>query len=94
MELSNLAKNIIKHGSVKLRILRSGMYQQITFDVKEVKSGNVQYKELFTTRMIDVSELTRVANEVGLPVAAQNAVAFPEGTTVQDFINSLSSMPT
>ncbi len=70
------------------------MYQQITFDVKEVRSGNVQYKELFTNRMIDVSELTRVANEVGLPVAAQNAVAFPEGTTMQDFIDPSSSVPT
>ncbi len=89
-----MAKDIIKRGSVKLRILRSGMYQQITFDVKEVKSGNVFYNELFTNRMIDVSELTRVANEVGLPVAAQNAIAFPEGTTMQDFINSPSSMST
>ena len=64
------------------------MYQQITFEIKEVISGNIQYPELFTTRLIDISELTRIANETGLPVAAQNAVAFPEGTSASDFNNT------
>ena len=72
-------------GSIKIRVVRSGMFQQLTFTVKKVKLGNIEYIELFTERQIDMSELTRVANEVGLPIQAENGQAFPKGTTAQDF---------
>ena len=61
------------------------MYQQITFSIREVKSGNIIYVELFSDRLIDLSELKRLAKEFNMPVATQNTVAFPEGTSLIDF---------
>jgi hypothetical protein len=78
---------VIRNGSVKLRVVRSGMYQQLTFSVKQVKLGNITYTELFTDRMVDLTELTRVANTLGLPVEAHNGKAFPKGTSATDFQN-------
>lgn len=83
--MSQRAKEIIKAGSVKLRVVRSGMFQQLTFVVKRSHHGNITYIELYTDRMVDLSELTRIAGEIGLPVAAQNGHAFPKGKSVQDF---------
>ena len=87
MELSYDAQNILKKGSVKIRVVRSGMFQQMTFKVKRVILGNVTYAELYIDRMIDVSELSRIANEVGLPVESQNGKAFPKSTSAADFQN-------
>ncbi len=85
MEIPEISKAILKRGTVKVRVIRSGMYQQITFSVKKIKSGNIEYVELFTDRVIDISELKRVAEELKLPVAAQNAIAFPEGKSAEDY---------
>lgn len=63
------------------------MFQQITFRVRKVALGNVTYTELYTERMIDVSELTRISNEIGLPAESQNGKAFPKGTSASDFQN-------
>lgn len=87
MELSESAKSAIAAGSVKIRLKRDGMFQQLTFVVKKVKMGNFEYSELFTERIIDVSELSRIANEYGLPVEAKNGRAFPNGTSTKDFQN-------
>lgn len=83
--LSEMARNIIADGSIKKRVTRSGMLQQMTFRIRKVVAGNVQYVELFCDRTIDMSELIRVANETGLPVEAQNGKAFPNGTSAIDF---------
>ncbi|MDE1822729.1 MAG: hypothetical protein KGI00_03380 [Candidatus Micrarchaeota archaeon] len=85
MELSDSAKSALVSGSVKIRLRRDGMFQQLTFAVKKIKMGNLEYSELFTDRIIDVSELSRIANEVGLPVEAKNGRAFPSGTSAKDF---------
>ena len=85
MNLSSSAQNAIRNGSVKLRVVRSGMFQQLTFTVKRAKTGNIEYVELFTERVIDNHEITRLAREFGLPIEAQNGKAFPEGTTASDF---------
>ncbi len=85
MELSNKAKEVISRGSIKIRVVRSGMYQQLTFIVKRVREGNIEYPELFTGRQVDISELKRIANEIGLPVEAPNGHAFPTGTSAIDF---------
>jgi hypothetical protein len=87
LELSEKTKSIIKNGSVKIRVVRSGMYQQMTFMVRQVKLGNLIYTELYTDRQVDITELTRVSNEVGLPIEAQNGKAFPKGTSATDFQN-------
>ncbi len=86
VELSSRAKEIIARGSIKIRVVRSGMFQQMTFTVRKVKHGNIEYIELATDRQIDMSELSRVADEIGLPIEAQNAKAFPKGTSSVDFV--------
>ncbi len=87
MNLSNEAQSILKRGEVKLRVVRSGMFQQMTFKVKRVTHGNITYVELHTERQIDLSELSRIANEVGLPAESQNGRAFPKGTSAENFQN-------
>ena len=85
MQLSAKASDAIRRGSLKIRVIRNGMFQQLTFSVKKVQLGNVTYVELATDRQVDLSELTRVAGEYGLPIEAQNGKAFPEGTSATDF---------
>ncbi len=63
------------------------MFQQLTFKVRRVHLGNITYAELHTDRMIDISELNRIAAEIGLPVESQNGKAFPKGTSASDFQN-------
>lgn len=85
--LSGSAQNILKNGSVKIRVVRSGMFQQMTFTVRKVALGNIVYTELHIDRIIELSELTRISNDIGLPVEAQNGKAFPKGTSASDFQN-------
>ena len=84
--LSDKAQAIIGMGSVKIRVKRTGMFQQMTFNIKRIDAGKEKFVELFCDRLIDMSELERVANETGLPVEAQNGRAFPEGLGAKDFI--------
>lgn len=72
-------------GAIKIRVVRNGMFQQLTFTVKKVKHGNIEYVELATERQIDISELAKIAEDVGLPVESQNGKAFPKGTSAVDF---------
>lgn len=85
--ISENAKRIIAQGSIKVRVKRSGMLQQMTFNVKKVSLGSDTFTELFLDRLIDMSELVRLANEIGLPIEAQNGRAFPEGKGSKDFLN-------
>ncbi|MGC8699523.1 MAG: hypothetical protein ACP5HW_00085 [Candidatus Micrarchaeia archaeon] len=87
--VSDLAMQIVRRGSIKIRVRRSGMLQQLTFTVREANAGNRKYYELATERIVDTSELLRVANEVGLPVKAPNGEAFPKGTGATDFLVEL-----
>lgn len=85
MKLSTKAEEIIRQGSVKLRVNRSGMFQQMTFSVRKAKLGNIEYVELFIDRVIELAELAKIAEEVGLPVEASNGRTFPKGTGASDF---------
>ncbi len=85
MPLSEKAREILRLGSIKLRVRRSGIYQQLTFRTKIVKLGNMEYNELFTERQIEMTELVKIAEESGLPVEAPNGRAFPKGTSAADF---------
>ena len=87
MELPRLGQEALRMGRIKIRVMRSGMIQQMTFTVKKAKAGNIEYTELFSDRQIDMSELLRVANETGFPVEAKNGKAFPEGKSASDFEN-------
>lgn len=83
--ISEKARQILNAGSIKVRVVRSGMAQQLTFTVKKVKFGNIEYTELFTGRTVDLAEIKRIVTEIGLPVEAQNCKVFPEGTSASDF---------
>ncbi|MGC8571933.1 MAG: hypothetical protein ACP5RI_02830 [Candidatus Micrarchaeia archaeon] len=77
---------ILKDKKIKIRVNRSGIYQLQTFSVKYVEFGNEQFVELFLDKVLDVKELQRVADEVGLPVESQSGRAFPKGKGAKDFL--------
>lgn len=82
------AMGIVKAGRVRLRVQRAGMLQFKVFTIKKMPFGKDDYYvELFLDRVIDMSELQRVANETGLPVEAENGRAFPDGKGAKDFLN-------
>lgn len=83
--ISNTAASIIKNGEVTARVKRAGMFQQITFKVKKIPIGNSYFVELFVNRVVDLDEVVRLANEIGLPVEAENGRAFPIGKGASDF---------
>ncbi len=85
MELSEKAKDAINKGSLKIRVSRSGIFQQLTFSIKRVTMGNISYVELSTDRIVDISEISKIADEIGLPVQSKNGTAFPKGTSATDF---------
>jgi hypothetical protein len=84
-EISEKAKYAIKNGTIKIRVKRSGMFQQLSFNVHKVSVGDIAYLELFTERVVDSSEISRVAEELGMPIAAANGKAMPKGKTASDF---------
>lgn len=81
------ALEIIKSGSIKVRVKRTGMIQLVTFNVKRVQLGSEMFAELYFPRVIDRSEIQRVANDIGLPVEAEGVRAMPKGMTAKDFVN-------
>ena len=84
--LSESAKRIIREGSLRERVKRAGMLQFQVFKVKNVKLANEEFVELFLDKVIDMSELQRLADQFGLPVETQNGRAFPKGMGAKDFI--------
>ncbi|MEM3227842.1 MAG: hypothetical protein QXK65_02760 [Candidatus Micrarchaeaceae archaeon] len=84
--ISEYARKALQDGSIRIKIKRFGMLQFQVFKVKRIKLGNTDFPELFLDRVIDMSELLRIANEIGLPVEAENGRAFPSGTAAKDFI--------
>jgi hypothetical protein len=85
LKISPKGEEALKQGAIKIRVTRSGIIQQITFKVKYKEYGSIRYVELFTERTIELSELSRISNEIGLPVEAPNGKAFPTGTSIADF---------
>lgn len=80
-------RKIMKEGSVRIRVKRSGMFQFQVFVVKKINIGKDYFVELFSAKVLDMSELQRVANELKMPVEAENGRAFPEGMGAKDFLN-------
>lgn len=85
--VSESARKIIEDGSIKVRVRRTGMLQVITLQVRRVSIGGTHFVELYFKRVLDRNELARVANELGLPVEAENGRAFPEGKGAKDFLD-------
>ena len=84
--LSDKAIEILKNGSISVRVKRAGMLQFQTFKVKKVSICGDSFTELYLNKMIDMSELHRLADELGLPVETENGRSFPEGKGAKDFI--------
>lgn len=61
------------------------MAQQITFTIRKADLSGVRYTELYTDRIVPLADLSRIANEIGLPVEAPNGRVFPAGTSASDF---------
>jgi hypothetical protein len=83
--INDYAKRVLQEGSVRIKVKRFGMLQFQVFKVKRVRLGNSDFPELFIDKVIDMGELFRVANEIGLPVEAENGRVFPKGTEANDF---------
>jgi len=81
------AREAIRSGSISLRIKRAGMFQFQTFKIRRIALGKEQFVELYLPKIVDVSELHRIANELDLPIEAENGRAFPEGKGAKDFTN-------
>ena len=77
---------ILRAGSIKIRVHRTGMFQMLTFAVKRIQIGQDTFAELSTPKVLDRGELERVANETGMPVEAPNGRAMPAGRTAKDYI--------
>lgn len=84
---SERALQIIKEGSIRIRVNRSGMWQFQIFKIKRVMIGKDYFVELSLEKVLDMKELQRVANETDLPVEAENGRAFPTGKGAKDFLN-------
>jgi len=84
--LDSRIEEIIKRGSIRIEVKRSGMLQKMLFTVKKIKIGEQEFTELYLPRKLELGELERVANETGLPVESENARAFPKGMGAIDFI--------
>ena len=81
------AMRIVAEGGIRIKVKRSGMLQFLQFKIKKVPIGKEYYIELFVGRVLELSELQRVANETHLPAEAENGRAFPEGKGAKDFMN-------
>ena len=85
MKITQKGKEAILQGSVRIRVTRGGVGQQVTFRVRRKAVAGMNYIELFTDRIIALTELEKIADDIGLPVEAPNGEAFPTGTGRQDF---------
>ena len=86
--LGDEARRIVKEGSIRIKVKRAGMLQFQIFNIKRIRAGKDEFVELYLDRVIDMSELKRIANELGLPVETQNGRFFPEGKGAKDFIEA------
>ena len=77
---------ILKEGSIKIRVKRTGMFQVQTFTVRDVKFGSDYFYELYIDKVVELPELERIANEIGIAVEASNGRVFPEGKSAKDFL--------
>jgi hypothetical protein len=76
---------ILRQGYARIKVKRAGMLQFQMFKVRRVVLGGDTFVELFLDRLLDMSEMLRVANETGLPVESESRRAFPEGKGAKDF---------
>lgn len=84
--LDDKTAEILRNGSIRIEVKRSGMLQKMLFTVKRIKIGEHEFVELYLPRHLELNELQRVADETGLPVEAESTRAFPKGKGAVDFM--------
>lgn len=84
--LSDSAKAALKAGEARVRLKRIGMMQFVVFKIRRIKLGGGEFPVLHSEKVIELGELQRVADEIGLPISSQDRTAFPEGTGAKDFL--------
>jgi hypothetical protein len=84
--LSEAARRIVAQEQVRERVRRAGMFQFQVFKVRMVPLAGGEFVELFLDKVLDMSEVQRVADKFRLPVETQNGRAFPSGTGAKDFM--------
>lgn len=75
-EMDRLVEESLKTRTVKPNVL-FGKLSELT---KATSSKAIEW-----SRQVDISELKKIANDIGLPVEAPNGHAFPRGTSAIDF---------
>lgn len=78
-------KQILKKGVVEIEVMRAGSRQKIEFKVEreQIPTGKVPY--LTTERIVDLTELLRLAAEYDIPVKAPSGKFFPPGKKAVDY---------
>ena len=72
--------------SVILRVKRSGgIYQRVVFRMVAQPFPEGKYKLLVADRSIDFNEMTRLSNELDLPIKAGAHLVFPKGKEAHDY---------
>jgi len=85
LKITKKGEEVLRQGSIKVRVTRGGIGQQVTFRVRRKDFSGIKYVGLFTDRIIALTELEKIADDIGLPVEAPNGEAFPTGTGRSDF---------
>ena len=80
------AKEALEKGKIEVRVRRAGVLQVLELVVKRFPLGSVTHVALCTDKFVDIGELVRVCEEIGLPVFAKNGKIFPRGKVASDFI--------
>jgi hypothetical protein len=78
-------KDALAKGEIEVRMNRSGVLQRQPFKLVREKTpvGDVPF--LVTEKFLPVIELSKIAEEYGLPVKAATGKVFPRGKKESDF---------
>lgn len=79
-------EKIKRDGGITVRVKRSGMYQRITLKLTYENRPDGKVMLLETNRLIDLPEVERIVEEIGLPIKLPSGIFVPKGKTLSDFI--------
>ncbi len=77
---------ILRKGFVEEKVNIAGISQKVVFKVVKKKYGSQEYVALHTDKLVGISDLSRIAEETGMPVESPVGSAFPKGKMAKDFI--------
>jgi len=84
---TNLAAEIVKKGGIEVRVKISGIFQRVFLKPVKRKYGSFEYTTLYTDKLVSISDLEKIANEILLPIESPNGRVFPKGKSALDFTN-------